>query len=101
MILFCGPHLLLCGPDYTVTIVLYDGACNSEHYDGACNSEYYDGACNSVHDQHYGRNSNMVSNVTMYIVGCIIFMCNRDTLNELYSIMLCEGTPCSKGRTLS
>ena len=24
MILFCGPRLLLCGPYYTVTIVLYD-----------------------------------------------------------------------------
>ena len=26
MILFRGPHLLLCGPYYTVTIVLYDKA---------------------------------------------------------------------------
>ena len=24
VILFCGPRLLLCGPYYTVTIVLYD-----------------------------------------------------------------------------
>ena len=28
VILFRGPRLLLCGPYYTVTIVLYDSSCN-------------------------------------------------------------------------
>ena len=39
------------------------------------------GACNSVHYQYYGQNSNMASSVTMYIIGYIILMRNRDALN--------------------
>ena len=41
------------------------------------------GACNSVCYQCYGQNSNMASSVTTYIIGYIILMCNRDTLNGL------------------
>ena len=41
------------------------------------------GVCNSPHYQYYGRISNMVSSVTMYIIGYIILMRNRDTLNGL------------------
>ena len=43
------------------------------------------GACNSVHYQYYEQNSNMMSSVTMYIIGYIIFLHNTDTLNGLLS----------------
>ena len=35
------------------------------------------------HYYHYGRNSNMVPSVTMYMIGYIILTYNRDTLNRL------------------
>ena len=41
------------------------------------------GACSSIHYKYNGRNSNMVSGVTMYIIGYIILMCVRVVQNEL------------------
>ena len=40
------------------------------------------GVCNSVPYQYYGRKSNMTSSITMYIIGYIILMRNRETLPE-------------------
>jgi len=40
------------------------------------------GACNSLYYQYYGQNSNMVSNVAMYIIGCVILTHNKDVQNE-------------------
>ena len=43
------------------------------------------GACNSVHYQYNGQNSNMVSSVTMHIIGYIILMHNREWVDTLSS----------------
>ena len=55
----------------TIYVVLFDSNRSSSN----CTDK---GACNSVHYQYYGRNSNMASSVTMYIIGYIILTLQQE-----------------------